>query len=447
MATYEEFLNQAQADGLINQFSSADLELARRNPNAGLSILSYKKDYNNATTDEARALANAGANSIRNTYGGYDAGTDGADYALYGSPSSFSTQYTAQKDKLLANLLDRKEFEYDLESDPMWDIYKDQYTRAGQQAMEDTLGKVSAATGGLASSYASTASAQAYNDYMQELNSIIPTLEQNAYNRYLNEYNLNSQTLNTLMDVDNTDYNRFLDQINYETNQTATEKEELATKQEFANSQIDAILEATHGDISAISAELMKDTSYDQSYIGALANYYKEQWLASQAQLYGSSSYSTGSGGSGGRGYVGSGGSSGGSSFASLLDDIDDSAVAAAVARLQSGEYSASDFQTIVNAGIPAEELKSYGYSPNGARLPQYIDEAADEGVFETPVVDYELNYGTDYDSYLSRARSMKNSGSSDGDIVAMLSQAQKSGKITSAGAMRIKNQLNIRSN
>jgi hypothetical protein len=61
--TYEDFEKALAASGLGGQFSEADLRLARQNPDAGMSILTYKQDYNNATTDEARALANAGANS------------------------------------------------------------------------------------------------------------------------------------------------------------------------------------------------------------------------------------------------------------------------------------------------------------------------------------------------------------------------------------------------
>lgn len=43
------------------------------------------------------------------------------------------------------------------------------YSDQGRQAMDDTLGKVAARTGGLASSYATTASQQAYGDWMGKL--------------------------------------------------------------------------------------------------------------------------------------------------------------------------------------------------------------------------------------------------------------------------------------
>lgn len=43
------------------------------------------------------------------------------------------------------------------------------YSEQGKQAMDDTIGKVAARTGGLASSYATAAGGQAYADYMTQL--------------------------------------------------------------------------------------------------------------------------------------------------------------------------------------------------------------------------------------------------------------------------------------
>lgn len=58
------------------------MKLAQKNPDAGMSILKYKQDYHNATTDEARALANLGAEGIRSSYGGYTGGQRGANFYL-----------------------------------------------------------------------------------------------------------------------------------------------------------------------------------------------------------------------------------------------------------------------------------------------------------------------------------------------------------------------------
>ena len=54
--SYEDF--EKAAGGMLGQFSRYDLDLARQYPEFGMSILSLKKDYQNAQTDEQRLLAN-----------------------------------------------------------------------------------------------------------------------------------------------------------------------------------------------------------------------------------------------------------------------------------------------------------------------------------------------------------------------------------------------------
>lgn len=92
-ADVEKFIND---NGLF--FSDADLRLAQSNPDAGMSIANYKIDYNNATTDDQRALANAGAEKIRKDYGGYTGGSDGSKFYLNEpSPQNYGYQQPADK--------------------------------------------------------------------------------------------------------------------------------------------------------------------------------------------------------------------------------------------------------------------------------------------------------------------------------------------------------------
>lgn len=69
--------------------------------------------------------------------------------------------------------------------------YVNDYTRRGERAMNDTLGKLASRTGGLASSYTSAMAQQAYGNYMDALADKINTLNQN--------YNANA--LNGLADI------------------------------------------------------------------------------------------------------------------------------------------------------------------------------------------------------------------------------------------------------
>ena len=77
-----------------------------------------------------------------------------------------------------------REFEYELDKDPLWQQYISSARRNGQNAMTDTMAKVASQTGGIAGSYAVSAGAGAYNDYMQRANDVIPELEQIAYQKY-----------------------------------------------------------------------------------------------------------------------------------------------------------------------------------------------------------------------------------------------------------------------
>jgi len=78
------------------------------------------------------------------------------------------------------------------------------YTRLGQRAMDDTLGKIAARTGGMASSYAGTVGQQAYNDYMSQL-------EAAARQAYQQERSNQQNDINLLMALEDQDYGKYRD--------------------------------------------------------------------------------------------------------------------------------------------------------------------------------------------------------------------------------------------
>lgn len=88
---------------------------------------------------------------------------------------------------LYDQIMNREDFSYDLNGDALYQQYKDRFQNMGQQAMMDTMGNAAAMTGGYGSSYASTAGNQAYQQYLQQLNDIVPDLYQQAYDRYQQE--------------------------------------------------------------------------------------------------------------------------------------------------------------------------------------------------------------------------------------------------------------------
>lgn len=251
--TYDQFRQAAQQSGLLGEFSDADLSLAQRNPDAGMSLLSYKRDWHNATTDAGRQLANLGAESVRGSYGSYAGGADGGSFYLeplspdmfeYPEAPSFSggsnagtvsdlydqmlnygdfsygpaPEYTNRWDDTILGLIDeilgREDFSYDPDTDPLYSQYRKAYIREGDRAAEDALGAAAAASGGLPSSYAQTAASQAGNYYAAQLTDKIPELQQLAYQKYLNDYNMLLSDLGVVQGQEASDYNKYLTDLN-----------------------------------------------------------------------------------------------------------------------------------------------------------------------------------------------------------------------------------------
>lgn len=75
-------------------------------------------------------------------------GSYGAGSFSYEAAPSYVNRYQGQIDALTQKILGRGEFSYDPASDPLYQQYRETYTRDGRRAMQDTLGEVSARTGG-----------------------------------------------------------------------------------------------------------------------------------------------------------------------------------------------------------------------------------------------------------------------------------------------------------
>jgi hypothetical protein len=183
----------------------------------------YGDQYNAAIAAgdrDAAAAAHAAAEALRAQYG-YSGGGDGSDYIQlakpttpsfsYDSAPTYSDPYSARIDEMLNDILNRDKFSYNAAEDDLYQQYKAQYTREGQRAMQDTLGQVAARTGGMASSYATTAAQQQNNYYMAQLSDKIPELYQLAYQMYLDDIDLQVQDLGLLQNASNTAYDRYRD--------------------------------------------------------------------------------------------------------------------------------------------------------------------------------------------------------------------------------------------
>lgn len=336
--TYDDFVKAANQSGLMGQFSQDDLNLAQKYPEFGLSVLSLKKDYNNATTAEQRLLANQAANELRKSYGNYSGGADGGSFRLesklnrrsddlldqlgsfgsfsYGEAPTYENTFAQQQKDLLDRILNREDFSWSKETDPQWSSYKKSYLREGDRATANALAKASAASGGRPSSYAVNAATQAGDYYATKLNDVIPTLYQQAYERYLDEYNMKLKDLNTVNQQEQLDYAKYLDRLgqfntdrgfayqNYADDydrlrsqladvqgqdqidyaRYLDEASRQQTAQDSIRSQVDTILAAG----GSPSANLVSESGYSSEYVKALEDAYRKQEAEKAAKKSGS---------------------------------------------------------------------------------------------------------------------------------------------------------------
>ena len=134
-------------------------------------------------------------------------------FSFSGSKPGYSSSYAGQIDALLNQIMNREAFSYDYTEDPLYEQYRDQYTREGNLAMRDTMGSSAAMTGGYGNSYGTTAGSQAYQAYLGKLNAVVPELEQLAYQKYQDAQADRYSQLSALQALDNAEYNRYRDDV------------------------------------------------------------------------------------------------------------------------------------------------------------------------------------------------------------------------------------------
>lgn len=128
-------------------------------------------------------------------------------------PAAFTNPYAAESAALLGEIQNRPKFNYDANSDALYQAMKSTAVREGRRASADVMGQAAQLTGGYGNSYAASAAAQAYQNRLAQLSNSIPQLAQYAQNRYdaetqnlYNRYNLYRQ-------ADTDAYGRYRDTV------------------------------------------------------------------------------------------------------------------------------------------------------------------------------------------------------------------------------------------
>ena len=125
-------------------------------------------------------------------------------------------QAVADRERYAKELENRKPVTYDADDDPLYRMYQQQYMSQGKTAMEDTIGKGAAMTGGYGNSYGQIAGQQAYNEYAGKAAGMIPELYQLAYSRYQDEGSRMESALERALTAEQLEYNRLSGQRDFQ---------------------------------------------------------------------------------------------------------------------------------------------------------------------------------------------------------------------------------------
>ena len=292
--------------------------------------------YNSATTQEQRDAAHQQAESIRSLYG-YSGGGDGSQYIYTGNNTGSYVQNLNELKAQLEELASQKpsysgdtydtskvinqltNMDYaDWTQSDQYKALADRYGNQGQMSMQDVLGQISSRTGGLASSYATTAAQQQYNEYMSQLEevarqmysndrsdlaenlSVMNSANDTAYNRYLNElgqyntdysnaYGAYRDAVGDLQYSQEQDYQKSRDALSderynqeYADSRSDYADSQAATSKADAQNRINAYL-AAYGAVGDLDADLVSASGYTQSELNTLAKYYADQRAQEQA--------------------------------------------------------------------------------------------------------------------------------------------------------------------
>ena len=219
---------------MADNFKHKNTDLTLINDSGDLDLIrQYTEAYNKAYAEGDKAgqqAAHDAAEKIRAKYD-YSGGVDGSEYIKLGTGASPAKADTSWLDKLgessynydqsgqisakLDALLNRTPFSYDAASDPLYQQYRKQYTREADRSAEDVLGKTAVMTGGMPSTAAVAASQQASDYQMSQMTDKIPELQQLAYSMYQDGLNADRADLNTLIGLEDNNYNRWLTDRNY----------------------------------------------------------------------------------------------------------------------------------------------------------------------------------------------------------------------------------------
>ena len=208
-------------------------------------------------------------------------------------PEAYRSRFEERLQALYDQIAGREAFDYDPEEDESYQRYARLYAARGAAAMEDTLGKAAALTGGYASSYAQSAGQQAYNGYLQELAALVPELRQAALAEYQQEGKALQNQYSMLDAQEKADYDRWQDGVSEWEKQLSLAQEQYDSASQQDRKLYETLLDhyrsmaqqeqklaasgaaVDSGETAASGGESLSSTAADSLY-RAMGNYLKK---------------------------------------------------------------------------------------------------------------------------------------------------------------------------
>lgn len=128
-------------------------------------------------------------------------------------PGAFSSAWDDKLADTYDQLVNGPKFNYNFNEDALYRMYSQEYRKRGQDASRDVLGQATALTGGYNNSYAQSVAQQRYQDYLLQLNDIIPDLQNAAYQRYLADRSDLRDQFNMAQQLRSNEYNQYRDTV------------------------------------------------------------------------------------------------------------------------------------------------------------------------------------------------------------------------------------------
>ena len=237
--------NKLEVDGVAGNETMGHLlgTINGNADNAGNAGNAGKKKKDTTSKQVLSGVSDETADALHQLEKGYKPSDDvKAAQAMVASvqalkPGKYQSSFAGQLAALYDEISNREAFSYDPAEDATYQRYAAIYTRQGKMAMEDTVGKGAALSGGYSSSYAQNAGQQAYNRYLQELSELVPELEKNAWSRYIQQGEALNDRYALLKGQENTEYERWQDGMEewYKSLGVAQEQLESLSKQDVDN--------------------------------------------------------------------------------------------------------------------------------------------------------------------------------------------------------------------